>query len=379
MTAPRKLEVRHLDAARGPTVRPGHFHLARAEAAEVVTHPLLDEVEHARSATADIQQGRYLEVSPSQVMVYRISAGGRTQLGLLLEAAVVDYVDGRIRPHEATRPHAVTALADHLERIGVDVAPVTLAHPSDPAIDRILAAIAASTPTLDTTSEDGTEHHVWLVDAHQVADAVDRLNRVAALYVVDGHHRFAAGALLAERSRRTPPGEAGADHVFAFVVGDDQLALASYHLLVQDVTAPPEDVAAAVGAHLDAEATPVDAGEVGRIEPGTIAMWSAGRWYRYDVGRSGPLGDAAMVHEEVLGPVFGITEPEEDRRLDHVAGTLDPRDLPARCARDTVAFVVHPPSVAALLGAADAGRSVPAKSSFFHPKVPAGLFVRRRR
>lgn len=367
----------HLDAA-GLALRPGWFHLARPGVADLVAHTLSDEIDPARSAAVDLDRGLYMPVPPWEVAVYRITVGGRTQIGLVLELAVADYVAGRIRPHEATRPHAVTALAEHLDRSGVDVAPVTLTHPADREIDRALALVALTPPTLEAVSRDGAEHHVWLVDADRMTPALDRLARTTTLYVVDGHHRCEAGALLASRSPGGGAGPAPEDHLFAFVVAQDQLAVASFHLLVSEVADAPQDIVDAVARRLGVAPTRVDASEVAQTRPGVVAMWCGDRWYRYDTGRTAPTGDASTVHEEVLGPVFGITEPETDQRLVHVAGTLDPLALQTRCPPGTVAFVVHPPPIGSLFAAADLGRTVPAKSSYFHPKVPAGLLVRNR-
>jgi uncharacterized protein (DUF1015 family) len=360
-------------------VRPARaMFIARPGVAELVTHPLLDDVQPPRSPSDDLERGLYLSVPAGVVPIYRITAGGRTQVGLILEAAVAEYVSGRIRPHEATRPHAVGALADHLEASAVDIAPVTLTYRPDADIERLVTEVADTPPAMETISQDGAEHRIWLPDADRVAPVLRHLRALAALYVVDGHHRCAAAALLAVRAARHESSDA-AEHLFAFLVAQDQLTVASYHLLVGEVSAAPAEVVAAVAGRLGAVAQPADASLAARTSPGVIAMWCGDGWYRFDTGTSDPLGDAATIHRELLGPVLGIGSPGRDPRILHVAGTVAPHELQARLPEGTVAFVVHPPPVAALFEAADAGWSVPAKSSFFHPKMPAGLFVRSRR
>jgi uncharacterized protein (DUF1015 family) len=363
--------------ARALSLRPGWFHLARPGVADRLVRPLLDEAAPARSAGRDLDVGLYLPVPPWEVAIHQVSVDGRTQVGLILEVAVTDYLEGRIRPHEATRGHSVESLAAHLTGSGVDVAPVTLAHRDDPQLPVALEEVTSGPPTLTTTGDDGAEHTVWLVDAERLEPVLERLRRRGVLYVVDGHHRCAAAAVLAGRGRGGQPGADASDHMFALVVGEEQLEVSSYHVLVSGVTESPEALARSVTRALAVEATPASAAEVACPEPGVIGMWHAGRWLRTRL-TAGPGGDAARLHEQLLEPVFGITRSGDDRRLEHVPGTVSPCELQERCPEGTVAFVVHPPSARSLFATADEGGSVPAKSSLFHPKVPAGLFLRRR-
>lgn len=359
-------------------LRPGWFHLARPGVSDRLIQPLLDAAAPVRPAGLDLDRGMYLPVPPWEVAVYRVTVDGRTQVGLILEVAIDDYLAGRIRPHEATRAHAVESLADHLVHSAVDVAPVTLAHRPDPEVASALAEVMNLPPTLAAVSRDAAEHSIWLVDAEWLAPVLDRLARSGSLYVVDGHHRCAAGALLAGHGPTRGAGEDARDHLFAFVIAQDQLEVASYHVVVRDVAEPCAEIVRRVGRELGTEPIPVGAREVARTEPGVVGMWCADRWFRLELGSRGPVGDADRVHAEILAPVFGITDPGRDRRLVHVPGTVSPGELQARCPEGTVAFVMHPPSAASLFATADEGRAVPAKSSLFHPKVPAGLFLRRR-
>ena len=41
-----------------------------------------------------------------------------------------------------------------------------------------------------------------------------------------------------------------------------------------------------------------------------------------------------------------------------------------------VAFALYPPSMAQIMAVADAGTTLPPKSTYFDPKVRAGLFLR---
>lgn len=383
-------ERTHGDLACGPdqdrlaaslTIRPTRFHLPRPAFAEVVTRPSVGGVEPFCPDRIRPRPDPYRAVEPATLAVHRQTVDGRTQVGVLAEVAVADYDRGRIRPHESTRPHVVRALVDQWERGGVDLSPVTLAFRADAGLASAITERHEAGADLQFVAEDGAEHAVWLLDAVRAGSLAARLARRPALYVVDGHHRCAAASRLAARQTGGHgDGSTGASaHLFALLVGEDQLAVTSFHVIVRQVASTPPETVARVGQRLGAAPQVVGARAAARTRPGTITMWCGGRWYRFRSARRDPAGDAALLQSVVLAPAFGIVRSDDDVRLDHMPGTVAPHELERRCPPGSVAFVLHPPTVAELFAAADAGTSVPPKSSFFHPKVPTGLFLRSRR
>lgn len=209
-------------------VGPGWFLLARPGVAERLIRPLLDETAPMRVAGPDIDRGFYLPIPPWEVAVYRVTVGGRTQVGLILEVAVPDELAGRIRPRGTTR--ARPALAERPVRNRVDVAPVTLAHRPDREVSLALAEVTGGPAGLVETSRDGVVHEVWLVEADRLTPVLDRLARIGSLDVVDGHHRCAAAAPLTGPDPIRPDREHARDRLFAFVVAQDLLQPVSHHL-----------------------------------------------------------------------------------------------------------------------------------------------------
>jgi hypothetical protein len=220
-------------------IGPGWFHLARPGVAERLIRPRLDDAAPLRAAGLDIDRGFYLPVPPWEMAVYRVTVEGRTQVGLILEVAIADYLAGRIRAHEVTCAPDVDALADHLVRSRVDLGPVTLAHRHDLEVSLALAEVTGLPAGLAEMSRDGAVHEVWLVEADRLAPVLDRLARTGSLDVVDGHHRCAAAARLARPDRSRPDRERAQDRIFAFVVDQDLLQLASHHLRVRGADPSP--------------------------------------------------------------------------------------------------------------------------------------------
>ncbi|MDR2108219.1 MAG: DUF1015 family protein, partial [Coriobacteriales bacterium] len=117
---------------------------------------------------------------------------------------------------------------------------------------------------------------------------------------------------------------------------------------------------------------------------GTYGMYVDGRWYQLTLDEaSRPLDpvqslDVAILHERLLAPVLGITDPSQDDRIAYVGGVRGLRELAQRVdAQGGVAFALHPCSLDELFAVADADRLMPPKSTWFEPKPRSGLFIHR--
>lgn len=75
----------------------------------------------------------------------------------------------------------------------------------------------------------------------------------------------------------------------------------------------------------------------------------------------------------MLEPLFGITNQRTDTRLDFIADTGDEAH---ESDRYDAWVLPNPTAVRDVMAVADKGRARPPKSTFFLPKLPAGLLVR---
>ncbi|HAT83178.1 MAG TPA: DUF1015 domain-containing protein, partial [Eubacterium sp.] len=78
----------------------------------------------------------------------------------------------------------------------------------------------------------------------------------------------------------------------------------------------------------------------------------------------------------LLAPVLGIRDPRSDDRIDFVGGIRGLEEVQRRAERDMkIGFALFPLPVQQLFRAADAGKTMPPKSTWFEPKLASGLFV----
>ncbi len=102
---------------------------------------------------------------------------------------------------------------------------------------------------------------------------------------------------------------------------------------------------------------------------------------REPVSASDPIAslDVSILQDRLLAPVLGIGDPRTDPRVDFVGGIRGTQELEerVRSGRGAVAFAMYPTQISDVLAIADAGVTMPPKSTWFEPKLRSGLFVHR--
>jgi len=285
------------------------------------------------------------------------------------DVAMSAYDSGLIKRHEMTISKTERKMANYMRTTRIYGNPVALAHRKHAAVSATIAAHTVRDADYSFIAADGFSHALWVVpgdEAHQLCQSFD-----GPLYITDGHHRLAAASsVAAEEGRRDP-------HLPAGLFSSDELRLRSFARYVVD----PEIETDAV---IDRLASEHRLEEVSEVEarprgPNDFGVKIRGRSFRLHIDRDnvpddlyGSL-DVNLLQDLILEPVFGISNPRQDKRLHFAA------DLPERSDNDIECdawFHPFPPSVADVMAVADSGRAMPPKSTWFGPKVPSGLVIR---
>ena len=234
------------------------------------------------------------------------------------------------------------------------------------------------TPEVDVTADDGVRHQLWVVDDDETIAALTRaVDALPAIYIADGHHRSAAAARVAEaRGART-----GSHRYFLSVLfPDHEMTILDYNRVIKDLNGrTPEALLAELRKLGTVEASDA-AGAPGRR--GRVRHVSGGRWYRLKlkpelVPADDPIGrlPITLLARNVIEPLFGITDPRTDKRIDFVGGGRGLAELERRVASGemAVAFALYPTRMDDLMAVADAGGIMPPKSTWFEPKLADGM------
>jgi uncharacterized protein (DUF1015 family) len=334
-------------------------------------------------------EGVLVEDPTPRLLVYRQTWRGRSQHGLVAACAVDDYDRDVIKKHEKTRADKENDRVRHLMAQAAHAEPVFLTYRADDAVDREVARVAATEPEIDFVAPDGVRHTLWLVPEASNAFFVEAFRRIPVLYVADGHHRSASASRARAAVAATlgvPPGDLPADHPAnwfpATLFPDRELRILPYNRLVKDLGG--HSVASFLAAVAERfEVTPDASPEPGR--KGEIRLLLEGRWYgltpRETVDPGDPIAslDVSVLQDRLLAPILGIGDPRTDKRIDFVGGIRGTAELERRVGSGgfAVAFSMYETTLAELMAIADAGATMPPKSTWFEPKLRSGLFVHR--
>ena len=119
-------------------------------------------------------------------------------------------------------------------------------------------------------------------------------------------------------------------------------------------------------------------------EPHTFGWVAGGEWYKLSAKEgtfpTDPVSslDVSIIHNNLIAPILGITDPRTDERIDFVGGIRGLRELEMRTKTDmNMAFAMYPTTLDELMNIADAGEIMPPKSTWFEPKLLSGIFIHK--
>ena len=311
--------------------------------------------------------------------VYRLTWRDRIETGFAAVASISAYAENRIRKHELTTPVKEDDRVRQIEAVGAQTGPVMLAYPETPAIDALLARAATGKPDVDVTADDGVRHELWPIqDEATVAELTRAIDALPALYIADGHHRSAAALRVAE-ARGEKDGS-----FLAVLLPQQQMTILDYNRVLRDLNAlTPDEVLREVGRRYTIE--PSDK-PIRPSRPDGVGMVLSGRWHRLSlkpeiaaeaVQSADPVArlPVTLLARNVIDPIFGVTDPRRDKRIDFVGGGrgLEELERLVSSGKMAVAFALYPTEMRDLMAVADAGAIMPPKSTWFEPKLADGM------
>lgn len=324
----------------------------------------------------------------------------RHRLGLLCLLRLYPYGDRIVLPHEHTlsRPKEDRGKLLQATRANFE-AILGLVDDADGGLYQALVDATTLPPLADFAGDDGQHHTLWKIEnpenVHSLADYL----RSLPVFIADGHHRYETALAYGEQN-----GALGTNKPEAFLlaslssVEDPGLVVLPTHRLVRGVTA---EAMASLFRHLEPW---FEVQELGREDiesrlrlsvqnqPAFGLVLRSGTLYQV-TGRDASQIDAALpadVHPAlrpldvtvlqhlVLDRVLGI-KATDIATTDRLAYTRDV-DEAIRRVHDgefDLALLLGRPPAQAVRDVAQAGQTMPQKSTFFYPKLLSGLVMRR--
>jgi uncharacterized protein (DUF1015 family) len=275
---------------------------------------------------------------------------GRTRRGIVARVALEPYSSGRIRPHERTFEKPKRTRLELLRATRAKLSPILLLHEgSSPAP-------ATGQPDVEASFDD-SETRLWRIDDPAAIEAALAAVR-GRLVIADGHHRYETALRFHQEDGTDETG-----HVLAALVAWDDPGLVVYptHRLA---SLPPELNGALRQTALSGGAAEGLArlAQLSRDHAAFVVVERERAVLAEREPTGDPLEDLDTTAVDRLAPGELSFTPFADEAEAAVAS-----------GRAAAAFLVRPPSVDQIEAVAIAGETMPQKSTYFFPKLLAGL------
>jgi uncharacterized protein (DUF1015 family) len=333
--------------------------------------------------------GWLVQDAEDKYYVYAQTMNGRTQYGLVVCAAVEDYMTGKIKKHELTRRDKEEDRMKHVRVNNANIEPVFFAFPHQDELDAIVSKVVAGEPEYDFVAPDGFGHHFWVIDdAATIARITEIFADFPAMYIADGHHRSAAAALVGDEKRKQNPNHVGDEeynYFLAVCFPDNQLNIIDYNRVVKDLNGlSDEEFLKALEANFDVKEMGAEIYKPNALH--NFSLYLSGKWYSLTAKEgtyndNDPIGvlDVTISSNLILDEILGIKDLRSDKRIDFVGGIRGLGELKKRVdsGEMKVALALYPVSMKQLIDIADAGNIMPPKTTWFEPKVRSGLVIHK--
>lgn len=313
---------------------------------------------------------------------YAMTLNGRRQLGIVGAASASDYENDRIKKHELTRAAKEADRIKHIDATNVNSSPILLTYRDQADImNQVNDYCDQTEPDVSFTAFFGVKHEVWQLPVQ--FNQLEQLfaAQVPAFYIADGHHRAASTVKVAQKRRQEFPAErpdAEFNYFLAIVFPASELQIWDYNRVLN--VPIPDNFLAVLGANYQVQI--MDQAVKPSYE-GEISMYWSGQWFSLTplktMNETDPVErlDVSKLQHNILENIFGLHDLAHEKRINFVGGIegLDQLKAMVDSGDYTVAFAMYPTTMNQLLDVADAHQLMPAKSTWFEPKLLSGLFI----
>jgi uncharacterized protein (DUF1015 family) len=267
---------------------------------------------------------------------------------------VEPYERGIVRPHERTHEAARRSQLELLRAVRANLSPILLLYDDPEQRPRkALAPLAEGDPFFEAADGSSTARIWRITDPGAIAEAQSALAD-SSLVIADGHHRYETSVAFAAED-----GSPQAQVMMAVFANTDGEGLVIFptHRVVRELPdlngnfritplgSSPEEALARLG-------------EVDHEHAAFLV-------YRRDgAALVESPGDDRL--DTVVLEQLGIDEPQYTARADEAVALVDNGEAEA-------AFLLRPPTIQQVRAVAEAGRTMPQKSTYFYPKLFSGL------
>ncbi|MFC2052494.1 DUF1015 domain-containing protein [Chloroflexota bacterium] len=323
--------------------------------------------------------------------------------GIITDVRLEEWDRKVVRPHEGTMTEPKGDRLNLLRALQANTSPIfALFEDQGQQITPLLAKHEQSKPLLNLSNVAGEGHNVWAITEPEVVNQICHSLAEQPLYIADGHHRYES-ALAYQRERRARFPSASVDEAFNFTmmtlvdIADPGLIILPPHRLVRGISKPIlEGLTAKLKVFFEIEElalnTPgtwqqindllADTSEIRLVLFGltTDSLFllrlldpaAVSQMMPYFHSELYKRLDVSIIEHIILEKLLELSSDKEQTLLTY---SYDRLDAVNRVLNEEyqLAFLLSPVKAEMIQAIADIGDKMPRKSTYFYPKLPAGL------
>ena len=336
------------------------------------------------------EKGWLVQDKDDHYYIYAQTMGNKTQYGLVVAAAVKDYLNGVIKKHELTRRDKEEDRMKHVRVCNANMEPVFFAYPDNPTLKEIINKHIVEKPEYDFIAPiDGFRHQFWVISDKEDMDRITaEFAKMPSLYIADGHHRSAAAALVgAEKARLNPnnKGDEEYNYFMAVCFPAGELTILDYNRVVKDLNGmSSEEFLAKLSEDFTVEKKGAAIYKPKQLHE--FSLYLDGEWYSL-IAKPGtyndndPIGvlDVDISSRLILDKLMNIKDLRSSNRIDFVGGLRGLEELKRRVDSGEMrwALALYPVTMKQIMNIADSGKIMPPKATWFEPKLRSGLVIHK--
>ena len=390
------------------------YNFVRLEFGRELPQDTVTDNKYTRSATTLeqwLKQG-ILEVDEEPAIYlhdqyFRHQGRGYKRRGIIARVRVEEWDNMVIRPHEGTMAEPRGDRLSLLWALQANTSPIlALFEDRGRQISSVLAARERNKPLMNFKSIGGEGHTIWAVTQPEVVNQISSSLAGQPLYIADGHHRYESTLAYLREKRAYSPSASG-DEAFNFVMmtlvdfTDPGLIILPPHRLVRGISKQTlAGLMAQLKAFFDIEELPLTMPGVWKQVDNLLTETDRTQLVLFGLATERLLVlklrdqaavsqmmpyfhselyktlDVSIIDHIILEKLLAMSSDKEQSSLDY---SYDRSDAVNRVLSQEyqLAFLLSPVKTEVIKAIADAGDKMPRKSTYFYPKLPAGLIVNR--
>lgn len=322
-----------------------------------------------------------------------------TRKGFIGACELVELDKGVVLPHEKTLSKPKADRLNLMKATQANFSQIFgLYGDPDRRIDDITNNIGQQAPIIDLDFE-GVNNKVWRIDRREDVEFISTVMQDKQILIADGHHRYETALAYRELRKKENPDHTGKEpynYVMMFCTNmyDPGLVIYPTHRVLHSLqnydgnillnelkkyyTVEPLDSAAELLKKLAA----IKRYAFGYVYPGSYNLVylkqpeKAQELLPDEIPSEVKALDVALLHSHIIGKILNISVEAQEQKLylDYVKD-FDETVMAVESGKVQAAFIMNPTPIDQVRSVAEAGHTMPQKSTYFYPKLVSGFVM----